>query len=219
MTDFLSKLFSTQKTVDNNLGGASLMQGARFNKMQSAIENPVYSHLALMEQTTGAGLGSIKEPLENNSQLPSLDNKELKVLSKMERKYEALIKELQTAQRHSHAQKMNSPKFKELQSKIKKLNSQIMRQANILVKQTYSTNNTNTQLNKYRGVQRSDLKQKLDMIMKRKQSYDGLIGQTNSLVGQQEDRQNELDAAYLHYIVWFIAATTLGVLTVHQLSK
>ena len=55
--------------------------------------------------------------------------------------------------------------------------------------------------------------------MKRKQSYDGLIGQTNSLVGQQEDRQNELDAAYLHYIVWFIAATTLGVLTVHQLSK
>ncbi len=107
MTDFLSKLFSTQKTVDNNLGGASLMQGARFNKMQSAIENPVYSHLALMEQTTGAGLGSIKEPLENNSQLPSLDNKELKVLSKMERKYEALIKELQTAQRHSHAQKMN----------------------------------------------------------------------------------------------------------------
>ena len=89
MTDFLSKLFSTQKTVDNNLGGASLMQGARFNKMQSAIENPVYSHLALMEQTTGAGLGSIKEPLENNSQLPSLDNKELKVLSKMERKYEA----------------------------------------------------------------------------------------------------------------------------------
>ena len=219
MTDFLSKLFSTQKTVDNNLGGASLMQGARFNKMQSAIENPVYSHLALMEQTTGAGLGSIKEPLENNSQLPSLDNKELKVLSKMERKYEALIKELQTAQRHSHAQKMNSPKFKELQSKIKKLNSQIMRQANILVKQTYSTNNTNTQLNKYRGVQRSNLKQQLDMIMKRKQSYDGLIGQTNSLVGQQEDRQNELDAAYLHYIVWFIAATTLGVLTVHQLSK
>ena len=34
-----------------------------------------------------------------------------------------------------------------------------MRQANKLVKQTYSTNNTNTQLNKYRGVQRSDLKQ------------------------------------------------------------
>ena len=33
-----------------------------------------------MEQTTGAGLGSIKEPLENNSQLPSLDNKELKAI-------------------------------------------------------------------------------------------------------------------------------------------
>ena len=41
MADFLSKIFllSPQKSENNHLGEASLMQGARFNKMQSAIEN------------------------------------------------------------------------------------------------------------------------------------------------------------------------------------
>jgi hypothetical protein len=59
----------------------------------------------------------------------------------------------------------------------------------------------------------------VDKLMARKQKYDGLIRQKNSLEGQYQDRQNELDAAYLHYIVWFVAATTLGILTVRQLSK
>ena len=195
------------------------MQGARFNKMQSAIENPVYSHLALMEQTTGAGLGSIKEPLENNSQLTALDDKEVKKLAKMEEKYEALIKSLQTLQKHTHSKKINRDKISELEGKIQKLNGEIMRKANKLVTQTYKTHGTTNKLNKYRSEQRGDLKNMVDKLMVRKQKYDGLIRQKNSLQGQYQDRQNELDAAYLHYIVWFVAATTLGILTVRQLSK
>ena len=65
MVDFLSRLFSNSNQSDN-LGDAALKQGARFNKMQTQIEQPVFSHLALIEQTTGAGLGSIKESLENH---------------------------------------------------------------------------------------------------------------------------------------------------------
>ena len=107
----------------------------------------------------------------------------------------------------------------ELQSKIKGLNVKIMQQANKLVKQTYQTNTTVSKINKYRTEQRSGLKDKINSLMERKQKYDALIRQKNNLEGQYQDRQNELDAAYLHYIVWFIAATTLGILTVRQLSK
>jgi DNA repair exonuclease SbcCD ATPase subunit len=187
MTDFLSKLFSISKESDD-LADPGLMQGARFNKMQQQIEQPVYSHLPLMEQTTGAGLGSIKEPLENNSQLHSLDKKELEKLAKLENKYEELIdqlRKLQTKTRGSH-------KIDELQGEIKALNVKIMQQASKLVNH---------------------------ILMDRKKKYDALISQKNSLEGQYQDRQNELDAAYQHYIIWFIAAATLGVLTIRQLSK
>lgn len=217
MTDFLSKLFSTSKESDD-LADPGLMQGARFNKMQYQIEQPVYSHLPLMEQTTGAGLGSIKEPLENNSQLTALDDKEVKKLAKMENKYEQLISQLKKLQNKTH-NKSNMNEIGELQSKIKGLNVKIMQQANKLVKQTYQTNTTVSKINKYRTEQRSGLKDKINSLMERKQKYDALIRQKNNLEGQYQDRQNELDAAYLHYIVWFIAATTLGILTVRQLSK
>lgn len=214
MTDFLSKLFSISKESDD-LADPGLMQGARFNKMQQQIEQPVYSHLPLMEQTTGAGLGSIKEPLENNSQLHSLDKKELEKLAKLENKYEELIdqlRKLQTKTRGSH-------KIDELQGKIKALNVKIMQQASKLVNQTYKTNLTVNKLNKYRTEQRSDLKQRVDILMDRKKKYDALTSQKNNLEGQYQDRQNELDTAYQHYIIWFIAAATLGVLTIRQLSK
>lgn len=217
MTDFLSKLFSTSKESDD-LADPGLMQGARFNKMQFQIEQPVYSHLPLMEQTTGAGLGSIKEPLENNSQLTALDDKEVKKLAKMEKQYEQLISQLKKLQNKTH-NKSNMNEIGELQSKIKGLNIKIMQQANKLVKQTYQTNTTVSKINKYRTEQRSGLKDKINSLMERKQKYDALIRQKNNLEGQYQDRQNELDAAYLHYIVWFIAATTLGILTVRQLSK
>ena len=142
MTDFLSKLFSISKESDD-LADPGLMQGARFNKMQQQIEQPVYSHLPLMEQTTGAGLGSIKEPLENNSQLHSLDKKELEKLAKLENKYEELIdqlRKLQTKTRGSH-------KIDELQGKIKALNVKIMQQARKLINQTYKTHLTVDKIN------------------------------------------------------------------------
>ena len=119
MTDFLSKLFSNPKKENNHLGEASLMQGARFNKMQRAIERPVYSHLPLMEQTTGSGLGSIKEPLENNSQLPKLDDKELKELSKMENEYERLITQLKNIQSVNLKTVIGMKKMSDLESQIK----------------------------------------------------------------------------------------------------
>ena len=148
-----------------------------------------------------------------------MDDKEVKKLAKMEKKYEGLIKSLQTLQKQTHTKKINRDKISELEGKIQKLNGEIMRKANKLVAQTYKTHGTTNNLNKYRTEQRGDLKNMVDKLMARKQKYDGLIRQKNSLEGQYQDRQNELDAAYLHYIVWFIAATTLGILTVRQLSK
>ena len=218
MADFLSKIFllSPQKSENNHLGEASLMQGARFNKMQKIIEKPVYSHLALINQTMG---GAIIEPLENNSTLPNLDNKEFDTLSKMEHKYETLITQLKNIQSVNINTVIETGKISDLKSQIKKLNIQIMQQANRIIKHTYGINKSSNNINKSRDSQRNQLKNQVNELMRKKQTFDSLLQDSNSLDGQHQDKQNELDAVYLHYIVWFIAATTLGVITVRQLSK
>tara|TARA_B100000963_G_C22347304_1_gene545667 strand:- start:35 stop:685 length:651 start_codon:yes stop_codon:yes gene_type:complete len=216
MTDFLSRLFSISNQ-NNDLGDAALKQGARFNKMQTQIEQPVFSHLDLINQTTGDGLGSLKESLENHGELASLDSKEIRKLTKMEQLYENLIDQLKKLQKHTR--NPNASKIGVLNDKIKTLNTRIMTQANNIVNQTYKTNLTLNKLNSYRAEQQTDLKKKIDDLMKRKQKYDALVQKKGDLDGQYENRQNELDTAYLNYIAWFIAATTLGILTIRQLSK
>ena len=45
------------------------------------------------------------------------------------------------------------------------------------------------------------------------------ISNQQTLHGQLKDNNNELNSIYLHYLVWFLSAITLGALVFNRLSK
>ena len=86
LKDLLGLFDSDKKIGDTSNLNVSLQQGANFNSMQSRIESSVEPQLALIEQTTEPGLGSIVENFSgNSSELPlvkvnTAEYKELQVL-------------------------------------------------------------------------------------------------------------------------------------------
>ena len=80
-------LFDDKKTNQSNDLNVSLQQGANFNSMQSRIEASVKPRLALIEQTTEPGLGSIIENFSGNSSeapLTKVNTAEYKQLQELE---------------------------------------------------------------------------------------------------------------------------------------
>ena len=80
-------LFDDKKTNQSNNLNVSLQQGANFNSMQSRIEASVEPRLALIEQTTEPGLGSIIENFSGNSSeapLAKVNTAEYKELQELE---------------------------------------------------------------------------------------------------------------------------------------
>ena len=80
-------LFDDKKTNQSDNLNVSLQQGASFNSMQSRIEASVEPRLALIEQTTEPGLGSIIENFSGNSSeapLAKVNTAEYKQLQDLE---------------------------------------------------------------------------------------------------------------------------------------
>lgn len=225
MSGFLSKLLSPLNP-NNEPADPALRQGARFNLMQSTITTPVLANLSLMNQTTGNGLGSITESMDNMNALDSLDKKELGELVNDENKYNGLLNQLQQKQKQldntiSNMKKSKDGlnKIKKLQNEINSLNSEIMTQANQITKDAYNRNKANNNVQKGMNIESGNVQQKLNMIKNKKVAFNALLQQQSDLDGQIADRQNELDSSYINYMVWFLCATTLGIIAVRKLSQ
>lgn len=98
----MSRLIS-QFTDNESQQYPNLSQGVKFGFMQNAIISRELPNLPLMEQTTGRGIGSIIEPLDNSSPEPKsgtynnvneLNENEMKKLNAMENEYQNLIAQL-----------------------------------------------------------------------------------------------------------------------------
>ncbi len=87
LKDLLGLFDSDEKSNQSNNLNVSLQQGANFNSMQSRIEASVEPRLALIEQTTEPGLGSIIENFSGNSSeapLAKVNTAEYKELQELE---------------------------------------------------------------------------------------------------------------------------------------
>ena len=87
-------LFDDKKTNQSNNLNVSLQQGANFNSMQDRIEASVEPRLALIEQTTEQGLGSIIENFSGNSSeapLAKVNTAEYKQLQDLEDKFNKAV--------------------------------------------------------------------------------------------------------------------------------
>jgi len=224
MSEFLSKILSplNLQGTDND---ASLMQGARFNNMQNTIIKPTFNNLELIGQTTGNGLGSFTETMKNmdidvTKSLDDLDKKEVTKLAKDEGVYNTLINQMKIKQQQMNRLLMSqNSNVDKLKSEIQKIDAQIMDKANEIANNARNANNVNNNVEDEIQVQSAKLHKQMMLLKSRKHELDRLLQTQDSLDGKIADSSSELDSSYINYMVWFLCATTLGILAVRQLSK
>jgi len=216
MSAILSKIFG----MSENKGDPALKQGARFNRMQNTITSAVYPQLPLMDQTTYPGIGSITESLDNiqSTLLQDQDEKEFEKLGKMQNIYKNLLNQLNTLQKQVHINN-NSSHLKTLIEKIKDVNGKIMTQSRKLANMAYKTNDANIRANNERAAQQKKIQLGIKEMSLHKIKLDGMLKDHRGLDGQVENQQFDLDANYVQYIIWFLAMSTIMVVTVKQLGK
>jgi chromosome segregation ATPase len=226
MTEFLSKILNPLN-LDGKIYNHSLKQGARFNIMQNTIIQPTLGNLDLMSQTTGNGVGSITETMKNmdidfTKSLDDLDKKEVSTLAKGEGVYNSLINQMKAKQVQMNKLIM-AQKGKEsidaLKKEIEKLDTQIMVKANEITQNSHKANNANNNVEKDMEHESQKLHKQMMMLKSKKNELDALLQKQYNLDGQIVDRRNELGSSYVNYMVWFLCATTLGIIAVRQLSK
>jgi hypothetical protein len=216
MSEILSKIFG----ISENKGDPALKQGARFNRMQNTITSAVYPQLPLMDQTTYPGVGSITESLDNiqSTPLQEQDEKEFEKLGKMQNIYKNLLDQLNTLQKQVNINN-NSSHLKTLIEKIKDVNGKIMTQSRKIVNLAYKTNDANISANNERDAQQKKIQLGMKEMSLHKIKLDGMLKDHRGLDGQVENQQFDLDANYVQYIIWFLAMSTIMVVTVKQLGK
>ena len=106
-----------------------------------------------------------------------------------------------------------------LKSEIQKLDAQIMEKANQITQNSFKANKVNNNVEKDMEIESQKLHKQMMMLKSRKQELNALLQKQENLDGQIADRRNELDSSYINYMVWFLCATTLGIIAVRQLSK
>ena len=226
MSEFLSKILNPLN-LHKKENVPSLMQGARFNNMHNSIIKPTLNNLELMGETTGNGLGSITESMKNmdvdfTKSLDDLDKKEVLKLSKEEGIYNTLINQMKNKQHEmnkllmSHKKNINVDK---LRNEIQKLDKQIMEKANEISQNARKANNVNNVIGDSVEIHSKKLHKQLMLLKSKKQELDNLLQTQHSLDGKISDYSNELDSSYINYMVWFLCATTLGIIAVRQITK
>ena len=134
LKDLLGLFDSDKKSNQSNNLNVSLQQGANFNSMQSRIEASVEPRLALIEQTTEPGLGSIIENFSGNSSeapLAKVDTIEYKKLQELEDNFNKAVSQYTQKQNammaskhhdiHGKEWKKLDAMFEKLQAKAKQL--------------------------------------------------------------------------------------------------
>ena len=219
-------LFDDKKTNQSNNLNVSLQQGANFNSMQSRIEASVEPRLALIEQTTEPGLGSIIENFSGNSseaplakvntaeykQLQDLEDNFNKAVSAYTQKQNALMKSTnRNTPGYSAAGKELDTMFKALQAKATELQQKTM----AFHSQHQQLTGTDGQLSQ----QKSSTLLQLKELQSQQSRLNKLMTEGDTLSATIHDNTLQMNAAYMRYFVWLGAAITLGLVAMHRAAK
>jgi len=196
--------------------------------MQHEIVEGVLPDLPLMDQTTGPGLGSIVESLttmdKTTNPLQKQDMVEQKKIAALEDKFNKTLSDYtQTYKTYTdslaHGTGADTPKMEALHSQLIKLNEQLLSITNEIWKGVQSVNTRNAKLAPAAASHRNDLQARMKALEKAQAQLNHKTQMSSTLSGEIDNRNLNVDATYMHYIVWFIAAATIGAVSVQQLSK
>jgi len=217
-------LFDDKKTNQSTNLNVSLQQGASFNSMQSRIEASVEPRLALIEQTTEPGLGSIIENFSGNSseaplakvntaeykQLQDLEDNFNKAVSAYTQKQNALMKSTNRNTPGAAGRELDTM-FKALQAKATELQQKTM----AFHGQQQQLTGDDGQLTQ----QKSSTLQQLKELQSQQSRLNKLMTEGDTLSATIHDNTLQMNAAYMRYFVWLGAAITLGLVAMHRAAK
>lgn len=221
-------LFDDKKTNQSNDLNVSLQQGANFNSMQSRIEASVEPRLALIEQTTESGLGSIIENFSGNSSeapLAKVNTAEYKQLQDLEDNFNKAVSAYTQKQNAFMKVKKNAKsgytkgaRKNELDAMFKALQAKAIE----LQQKTMAFHGQHQQLAGVGGQlsqQKSATLKQLQELQSQQGRLNKLMTEGDTLSASIHDNTLQMNAAYMRYFVWLGAAVTLGLVAMHRASK
>jgi len=221
-------LFDDKKTNQSNDLNVSLQQGANFNSMQSRIEASVEPRLALIEQTTKPGLGSIIENFSGNSSeapLTKVNTAEYKQLQDLEDNFNKAVSAYTQKQNAFMKVKKNAKpgytkgaRKNELDAMFKALQAKAIE----LQQKTMAFHGQHQQLAGVGGQlsqQKSATLQQLQELQSQQARLNKLMTEGDTLSASIQDNTLQMNAAYMRYFVWLGAAITLGLVAMHRAAK
>ena len=213
-------LFDDKKTNQSNDLNVSLQQGANFNSMQSRIEASVEPRLALIEQTTESGLGSIIENFSGNSSeapLAKVNTAEYKQLQDLEDNFNKAVSAYTQKQNAFMKVKKNAKsgytkvaRKNELDAMFKALQAKAIE----LQQKTMAFHGQHQQLAGVGGQlsqQKSATLKQLQELQSQQGRLNKLMTEGDTLSASIHDNTLQMNAAYMRYFVWLGAAVTLGI--------
>ncbi len=114
-----------------------------------------------------------------------------------------------------HPSKPSNP----MDGPIGQLNSELQDIANQMWIQTQKIQTKDNEVMKLIESKRQTLRKKLEVLQGKHTTHTTLSDSIKRLHTKLEDDQSDLNATYLHYIVWFLAAGVLLAVATHQLKK
>lgn len=226
-TSILNEVFGLSGQSASSSEDEGLQQGMTYKHMQNRIIDGVLPSLPLIEQTTGPHLGSIVETLENMGEaktaLEKTDAAEWKKLSALEDNFNKTLSEYTTAYKQYSESivntqgplNLNTP----LYSKVRQLNNQLLRLSGQMWQQVQKIHTQDEALDAQARRHRALLQGRLKSLSSERDRLDQLSRQQETLTGELKNSHLVVDSAYYKYIIWFVAALTLGLAAMHRAAR
>lgn len=220
VNQFVEKLLGVDL---NNQKDPGLAQGAEFNTLQNIIIKKTLPELPLMEETSMPGLGSIVESLSNQDStetpLELTDQKEFKALKNLEKEFNQKLTEYVAAYKATMESAANSNTPSDIAKNLSRLNDELLDISNRMWEQIQDLHTADARLQKTITQKRHVLRNQMQQLQGYQQQHQKVSDIHNTLNASVEDHQLQLNAAYLQYLVWFFAASTVLAVGLHQMSK
>ena len=137
--------------------------------------------------------------------------------------YETWLKTCATKNKKTCSDKdmLNNCEFKktdtsESDNHLKHLNDQLMALSNQMWEQTQKIRSSDIKIQEQITKKRQKLNDNISKLNTHRAQFSQLDNLHSTLDGQLQDNRLRNDSAYIQYLVWFVAATTIGAIAVHR---
>lgn len=104
-------------------------------------------------------------------------------------------------------------------AKLKLLNEQLMSLSREMWTQTQNIQGKDLKLQKQIAKKREKLNKNIKKLAAHQTNFNKLNESRTTLAGQLEDTSLKSNTEYMHYMAWFVAATTIGAIAIQRLLK